>query len=302
MIREIRELKLDASSRQELSEDKKPLFPCAVYTGEVHSFVSQQIPLHWHPDLEMCMLDQGSIRVTLTSGVHVLHPGEGYFVNSNIMHGVNYNESGPCRYRSIVFDPSILSGAPGSAFDALYVRPFLERGPASFILSGEEWKPAMQAFERNWAACRDERDGYEFESRAALSEIFMEMKRHSGDTACSRPAHLQEMRMQAIITWIDGHYGDQVRLSDMAGILHISPRECQRLFADTLRCTPMQYLLQRRISAASAKLAEGNETITEISYQCGFESLSYFTNQFGKVMGISPRRYRERIQLSAAKK
>lgn len=301
MIREIRELKLDASSRQELSEDKKPLFPCAVYTGEVHSFISQQIPLHWHPDLEMCVLDQGSVRLTLTSGVHVLHAGEGYFINSNIMHGINYNESGPCRYRSIVFDPSILSGAPGSAFDTLYVRPFLEKGPASFLLDGAEWKPALRAFEKNWAACRDEKDGYEFESRAALSAIFLEMKKHSSSVSYSKPAHLQEMRMQAVITWTDEHYGGKVRLIDMADALHISPRECQRLFADTLHCTPMEYLLQKRISAASRMLAESSDTVTEISYRCGFESLSYFTSQFTRVMGISPRRYREKIQTLSKK-
>jgi len=301
MISEIRELKLDSSRRQELQEDKKPLFPCAVYRGEVHSFVRQEIPLHWHPDLEMCVLDQGSIRVTLTGGAYLLHPGEGYFTNANIMHGINYNESGPCRYRSIVFDPSLLSGAPGSVFDAVYVRPFLESGPSFCILKGRKWAPAIAAFDRTWNVCREEPEGYEFAARTALSDTFLELKKNSSMQNNPRPAHLQELRMQSMISWLDEHYGEQVRLDDLAAAVHLSARECQRVFAGALRITPMEYLQKKRLGEAATLLSDSVLSITEIGYRCGFESPSYFTNQFGKAMGMSPRQYRRSIHDSQTK-
>lgn len=296
MIKEINELKLDASRRQELSNDKKPLFPCAAYVGEVHHFVSQRIPYHWHPDLEICFVDRGSVRVTLTGNVYLLHKGEGYFINANIMHGVDYNESGPCQYRSMVFDSSILAGAPGSAFDTLYVQPFLEKGPSSFIMKGQKWKNEKQAFDQAWKACKDEKNGYEFLARAALSDIFIDIVNHSLTAAFSKPAHQTEMRIQAMITWINEHYSEKIYLRDMAHSLHISERECQRVFADALHCSPSEYILKKRIGAASTLLAATDQSITEISFQCGFESPSYFTTTFRRQMGHTPKEYRQKIQ------
>lgn len=296
MISEIKQLKLDSTQKQVLSDDKKLLFPCAAYIGEVHSFIDARIPLHWHPEWEMCFVDQGSIRLTITGSVITLHKGEGYFMNSNIMHGIDYNESGPCKYRSIVFDSSIIAGAPGSAFDTLYVQPFLSKGPSSIILKDQCWDKLRHHFEHNWKACKEEKTGYEFTSRTYLSEMFLEVFNHNFSAADIRPENLTEVRIQQLITWINDHISETIYLKDMADSLHISERECQRVFSDALHCSPTEYILKKRINSACVRLANTTQSITDISYQCGFESPSYFTNIFRRQIGCTPREYRNRVQ------
>lgn len=296
MISEIKQLKLDSTQKQVLSDDKKLLFPCAAYVGEVHSFIDARIPLHWHPEWEMCFIDQGSIRLTITGSVVTLQKGDGYFINSNIMHGVDYNESGPCKYRCIVFDPSIIAGSPGSAFDTLYVQSFLSKGPSSIILKNKSWLTVRKNFEINWLACKEEKAGYEFASRNALSEIFLGIFNHNSSSGYAKPAHKTEVRIQQMITWINDHISERIYLKDMSDSLHISERECQRVFAEALHCSPMEYVLKKRINTASIMLTTSEKSITEISYLCGFESPSYFTNIFKKQTGCTPREYRNRVQ------
>jgi AraC-like DNA-binding protein len=63
----------------------------------------------------------------------------------------------------------------------------------------------------------------------------------------------------------------------------------------------MEYLQKKRLGEAATLLSDSVLSITEIGYRCGFESPSYFTNQFGKAMGMSPRQYRRSIHDSHMK-
>ena len=55
----------------------------------------------------------------------------------------------------------------------------------------------------------------------------------------------------------------------------------------------IDYLIRLRIQKATELLADGELRIGEVVLACGFNDSNYFTRQFWRVTGRSPREYRK---------
>lgn len=280
--------------REENIDRGTAFFLCSAYTADVHQYVTKNVPLHWHRQMEMFVLDEGMVRITTVNGDFELHPGDGYFTNSNTLHGIYTLTDMPCRFHSIVFDSTIIAGAPGSAFDLLYIRPFIEHASPIWSLyqdNSDSISDIFLSFENAYQACVTEQEGYEFIVREALSRIVLALKDKQNHFQTPQTSQ-QELRIKDMLTWIDRHYADSVTVAQLAASAGISVRECQRSFSATLHTTPMNYLMNYRIAAAAQLLRTTDLPITGIALRCGFESPSYFTKQFKSVIGKSPKQYR----------
>lgn len=282
---------------REILQHGTPLFPCATYSRDIHQFIAGEIIPHWHQEVEIFLLDEGRVHITLMDQAFDLRSGEGYFINSNILHGILCRSDTPCRYRSIVFDPAIVSGPPGSAFDLLYVRPFLEQGaPVWLFQSGSPYDVSVLTghFNAAYQACEEKPAGYEFFVRDALSHILL-LLREPHQPLSRKPENQQEVRMKQMLSWLDAHFGEPITIARLAGVANICVRECQRSFSNLLHSSPMQYVARRRVSAAAELLISTDLPILEIGLRCGLENPSYFTKQFKEITGMTPSEYRKRI-------
>ena len=287
-------------NKQELSVHGTPLFPCSIYNRDVRQYITGEIPPHWHREMEIFLLMEGYAHISLAESEFDLQPGEMLFVNSGILHGV-FNPSGRCcRYHSIVFDPSVISGVPGSAYDVLYIQPLIEQGgPAWTSHSKDEATAeiAIQLFKTAFDACDSKAEGYEFIVRDALSRIILALKKQLHECA-SHKNRVQEARMKQMLSWIDEHYTETITVSQLASANGICVRECQRSFSRTLHLTPVEYLTRRRIAAAAELLLSTDLPIGEAGLRCGFDNPSYFAKQFKSIIGMPPRAYRQKYTAS----
>ena len=285
-------------NRMERQPLRDSLFACCAYHGDVHVYIGAQIPPHWHHEWEIFMLDEGEIEAAVSETQFSLQAGQGIFINADKLHRIRCLTEKPCRYHSMVFDPSIISGAVGSAFDIKYTRPFLENGPPALVLLPEEpWqKGVFDAFEEAFYACSDEPYAFEFTVRHALSQILIRIQQHTGEIVATRPPALREERLKQMIVWLDSHYMQPFTLRALAQAVHFSPRECERTFEQLLHTTPQKYLLRRRILAAMSLLAHQNLPVIEVAACCGFSNHSYFSKQFRAATGYTPREYRSKCQ------
>lgn len=92
---------------------------------------------------------------------------------------------------------------------------------------------------------------------------------------------------------IDAHFADRITLEDLASVTSVSPSHLIRLFKRQMDTTPHDYLLRRRITRAKELLAETTLTSAAIAAQVGFNSESNFSYRFSKMVGQSPRAYRQ---------
>lgn len=287
---------------KEILERGTILFPCSVYDRDTRQYVTGEIPPHWHPEMELFLLVEGKARISFADGEFDLRPGEGFFANSGVLHGVSNPGGDVCHYHSMVFDAAVLSGVSGSAYEILYLRPFMEQGVPHQIFRPDDCrqgKKIAELFSNAFDACKEEADGYEFLVRNFLSQIFLILKRDSGN-ARNRRSSQQELRMKQMLSWLDEHYMEEITAARLAEAAGICVRECQRSFANILHMSPMQYLNRRRITVAAEFLISTDMSVSEIGLCCGFDNPSYFAKQFKRITGMTPKTYRKNHPIKTA--
>lgn len=120
----------------------------------------------------------------------------------------------------------------------------------------------------------------------------------------SRPAHLvrlpesSQALTREVIAFIETHYARRLTMSDFAMALPYSGRHLTRRFKADLSITIFEYLRLYRILMASISLCDGNQTITEIAFGCGYESLSSFYRDFNLIYAVPPKTFRDKLKAS----
>ncbi|HEX8936903.1 MAG TPA: AraC family transcriptional regulator [Sphingomicrobium sp.] len=93
---------------------------------------------------------------------------------------------------------------------------------------------------------------------------------------------------------IDAASSEQWPIARLAGISGVSEAHFARSFKDAFGVPPHRYLLTRRIERASALLRDTEQTITEIAFETGWNSLGTFGRVFRDIVGSSPGEFRAR--------
>jgi AraC-like DNA-binding protein/mannose-6-phosphate isomerase-like protein (cupin superfamily) len=89
------------------------------------------------------------------------------------------------------------------------------------------------------------------------------------------------------------HYAEKIAVDDLAAVATVSPSYLIRLFKRQMGTTPHDYLMRYRITRAKELLAETNLTSAAIAQRVGFASESNFSYRFSRMVGQSPRSYRQ---------
>ena len=100
--------------------------------------------------------------------------------------------------------------------------------------------------------------------------------------------------IQDVLTYINNHYAQPLRIGDLARRFGISESYLSHEFARFTNRSVYDYILYRRVTLAR-QLMLGTDTLNAISYQCGFNDYSNFLRSFSKVVGISPKEYRKQL-------
>jgi LacI family transcriptional regulator len=89
-----------------------------------------------------------------------------------------------------------------------------------------------------------------------------------------------------------GIKGDQV--ADYVGV---SRSTLETYFQQELACSVHDEILRFKLDAASALLARGDCSVSEVALRCGFSSMQYLFAVFKRELGCSPREYQQRVAL-----
>lgn len=116
-----------------------------------------------------------------------------------------------------------------------------------------------------------------------------------------KPAHKREARkihykLQAMLDYIDGHYGERLVIESLAERFEISPTYCSKLFGKELDTTFTAYLLEARMKAAMDMLKDTPLAIKDIVERCGYSDYAHFHKVFKRYTGITAAQYRQRNQ------
>ncbi|GAA3597501.1 AraC family transcriptional regulator [Kineosporia mesophila] len=82
-------------------------------------------------------------------------------------------------------------------------------------------------------------------------------------------------------------------LQELAGISSMSRSAFASSFKNQVGTTPLEYLIQWRMSLARDALRRDSHSISELAAATGYESESAFSTAFRRVVGASPKQFRD---------
>lgn len=100
-------------------------------------------------------------------------------------------------------------------------------------------------------------------------------------------------RILKVKNYINKYYMDEIRLATMADMAGMSPSAFSRFFKLHTGRNLIDYIIDIRLGYASRMLVDTAESISKISFECGFNNLSNFNRVFKRKKGCSPSEFRE---------
>lgn len=289
---------LDHQLREQIPLDSTA-FPVVFYCDELAALPGCAGPLHWHPYFEIATAKTGTLDYQVGPEHLMLSPGDSVFVNGNMLHGIRQISAGvPDPMPNIVFTGTVVAPETGAIYQK-YIRPILECDTLPYVVfrHGDPLhrEPARR-IEEIYSAMQAQPEGYEMTVQRGISCI-MEYIFHNLGTlprpAASRIQLNAQIRIQKMLSYIYAHFTENVTLEDIANAANISRSEAGRCFGTYMACSPVEFLIRYRLQAAQRLLNETTLTLQEISFDCGFHSVNYFSRQFRRVYGYTPGRNRK---------
>ena len=234
-------------------------------------------PMHLHKELELCVVLSGSCRVSTDRQSFEAGPGEILLFDAGSSHELCASGA-PARLLTLQISNSFCA----RFYPQIRSIRFGCRGLSSCL--GPEQLPALRRA-MLLALSNYLRDTPEapFACMAQINAIFAILL---GGTQ-TRNAE----RMHRILHYLETHYSEPVRLSEIAEREGLTQTYLSHLFREQLHIPFQDYLGRLRLEAAMLLLRQSDTTLTDAAYACGFSDPKYLNRSFQKNLGMSPRQW-----------
>lgn len=132
-------------------------------------------------------------------------------------------------------------------------------------------------------------------SQASFMSLLKEMIRKYTLLVKNHSLKGYSMYIRKIITAINQDLTDDLSLKALAKALNVNPSYLSTLFKKETGLTLTEFVNQKRIEHALLLLNSTDMQIQTVALNCGIPDVNYFTKLFKKIVGKTPKEYREII-------
>ena len=100
-------------------------------------------------------------------------------------------------------------------------------------------------------------------------------------------------RMNKVYEYVLKKFRQKILLEELADLLHMTPTSFSRYFAMKNNKPFSKFVSEIRIKHACKLLTETEDSIEQVCYECGFNTLSNFNKQFKDIMLKKPTKYKQ---------
>ena len=224
------------------------------------------VPRHSHDSAQLVYACTGVMSVYTDEGTWVVPPERAVWVQRGVDHSIRM--SGDVHMRTVYLDPDRVAGLP-TACCVVNVSPLLRE----LIL--------------RVVSCEQPYDEDGPVARAAA--VLVDELRGASEAPLHLPA-VRDPRAQRIATALRQNPADPRSLEEWASEVGASARTLARLFKEETDMTFGGWRQQVRLIAALERLAAG-QSVTNVAFDCGYESPSAFIAMFRRALGVTPGKY-----------
>ncbi len=102
-------------------------------------------------------------------------------------------------------------------------------------------------------------------------------------------------RIDKVLRYISDNYSKSIALEDVSDIACMTPNSFCRFFKKKTNKSFTGFLNEVRIRNASRLLVQESLPVNDVCFLVGYNSITNFNKQFKKIMGSTPKQYREAV-------
>jgi AraC family transcriptional regulator, melibiose operon regulatory protein len=275
-----------------LTEYRTITLPMACYEKVINQNINGYIPLHWHDEFQFVLIFKGEAIFQINEEKITVREGEGLFINSGCLHMAKDKNDTGCVYICLNVSPDFVLS---QELYTTYVNPYIQATnlPYLHLDTKEIWaKNILDAIVKIHQLIQQKTPYYEIDINIQLTLIWKNLIINGFQLESEQMEMLKSHRIKQMLSWIHTHYAEKILLDDIAYAGQLSRSECCRYFKRILKKTPMNYVTDYRIQKSLVLLQQPESNVTDVAYQVGFNSTSYFIDQFRKSMNMTPLAYK----------
>lgn len=287
--------------QKELKDHGDYRFPLLVSYEKLSGYETGSFLWHWHPEIELTLIEQGEMLYHINSQTFHLRQGQAIFANANSLHmGEKTQENRDCVYTPITFDPRLIYGYDNSLIQRKYVDPITQNLALSGIHfdGSKSWHAEIISLICEIISLFEARPAlYEMELLTKLQKFWQLLYHHCSSTAAVPPADRQNHdRIRLILEYITENYASKLYLEDIAAHIGLCKSECCRLFKRYMKISLFEFLLEYRIEQSLDVLIHTDSSIVEVAEKAGFNDSNYYSKVFRRIQGCAPSVYRKKMR------
>ncbi len=250
--------------------------------------------LHWHAALEINVILRGRGYYLINGSRYDFRQGDILLINSNDLHRAFETED--LLMGVVMFDPGYL--ALEQRYDTELLAPFREMGTRfgnRLDRNPEPLAKLREALEEMAEEYGRKEPHYEAVVRAQLVRFLSLVNRYFAKGEGRRTVRAGSVEtVRDVLRTMENQLDRPWTLKELAERAHLSPSRFSALFAQVVGTSPMDYLIQLRLSRAVELLETTDRKMIEIAAACGFRNLSNFNRLFRQHIGKKPSELRQR--------
>lgn len=271
----------------------EPDFPFRLFIDNGTNPVSH----HWHDEIEIIYMIGGSVKVGVNNKTYHIQADDILLISSGDIH--YFLPSCTAATRIVIqFNLAIFDNAASVVSERKEIRPLFD---CSKRLS-TEWKAEVKKEMENQIKgiveeYNNKNEGYKLALKARLYDLVVlilrkvPMERLSSEEESRHREALD--RLENVFKFVEDNYLSDITLEQAAKTAGFSVYHFSRFFKSHTGITFGQYLTGFRITKAEWFLMSNGDSITEIAYKCGFNSIKTFNRVFRQLKGCSPSEYKK---------
>ena len=264
--------------------------PIKVFTQTVESF-----PYHWHEDIEILFVLEGSLEIRVNRDSYSLEKGNIFLVNENELHFIDSKtDFGSTQVLAFQMDIGYFKkydlNLKGKKF---YLNSNQANESTEFAL--DEIKYILANL---MDLIMNKKNLYQLKTEKLLIDLIVILMEHfeiatnKGDQSIEN-----DSRMLEILKYMNSHCLDsQLSLQEIAKEFSLNPQYLSRYFKANAGETLKKKLDSMRLNKSLMTLRTTNETIIEVALKSGFPDSKAYYRVFKEVLGITPLQYREQYK------
>lgn len=249
---------------------------------------TQRFPRHTHEQYAIGVVEQGALgffyrgeQVVAPAGsINLCIPGEAHTGEPASAEGWSY--------RMFYFDAAILQRIATTVADRPSPLPIIQAGVLADPAIAQQLHHAHRQLEEPHTPLLTQ--------ESVLLEVLAQLLWRYADNPPAIPQVGQEAyAVTQIKQYIDECFSEDIPLSTLAALTHLSPYHLIRVFRAAVGVPPHAYLRQVRVQQAKTLLAAGHP-IAEVALAVGFADQSHLHRWFKRLWGVTPAQYRNSVQ------